>query len=174
VAKFLSESPFNGPSSPLVDFWNGTFTFSSSVPIAVIALRGFTSERGDFSITTLPVVDISAPSPAGTIAIPHFADGGGWKTQIALVNPADGPVCGTVQFLDPSGRDATVATRYGPGGGLTSNTSFAYCVSSRSSFTLETSGIGAAVTVGSARVIPNTNTTAPSVLAIFSFHGGVP
>src|SRR5215510_1998477 len=99
VAKFLNESPFNGPSGPLVDF-HGTFTFSSSVPIAVIALRGFTNERGEFLITTLPVVDLSAPSPAGTIAIPHYADGGGWKTQIVLVNPGDRALAGTVQFFD--------------------------------------------------------------------------
>jgi hypothetical protein len=172
VAKFLNESPFNGPSWPLVD-WHGTFTFSSSVPIAVIALRGFTNERGEFLITTLPVVDLSAPSPAGTIAIPHYAYGGGWKTQIVLVNPGDRPLTGTVEFLDPSGRDATVAARYGTGG-VISNTSFGYSVSARSSLTLETSGAGAAVTVGSVRVIPDTNTTAPSALVIFSFHiGGV-
>jgi hypothetical protein len=171
VAKFLNESPFNGPSGLV---WRGTFTFSSSVPIAVIALRGFTNERGEFLITTLPVVDLSAPSPAGTIAIPHFADGGGWKTQIVLVNPVDRPLTGTVQFLDPSGQDVTFEARYGIGG-VGSNTSFLYSVSARSSLTLETSGAGAAVTVGSVRVIPDANTTAPSALVIFSFHiGGVP
>src|SRR5215510_417694 len=101
VSKFLNESPFNGPShsGPLVAF-RGTFTFSSSVPIAVIALRGTTNERGEFLITTLPVVDLDAPSPAGTIAIPHFANGGGWKTQIVLVNPGDRALAGTVQFFD--------------------------------------------------------------------------
>jgi hypothetical protein len=175
VSKFLNESPFNGPSpsGPLVA-WHGTFTFSSSVPIAVIALRGFTNERGEFLMTTLPVVDLSAPSPAGTIAIPHFANGGGWKTQIVLVNPGDRALAGTVQFFDPSGLAAMVAARFGAFGGVISNTVF-YSVSARSSSTFETSGAGAAVTVGSVRVIPDTNSTAPSALVIFSFHiGGVP
>jgi hypothetical protein len=173
VAKFLNESPFNGPSGPLVDF-HGTFTFSSSVPIAVIALRGFTNERGEFLITTLPVVDLDAPSPAGTIAIPHFANGGGWKTKIVLVNPGDRAQRGTVQFFDPSGLAVMVAPRFGAFGGVISNTVI-YSVSARSSSTFETSGAGAAVTVGSVRVIPDTNDTAPSALVIFSFHiAGVP
>ena len=171
VAKFLNESPFNGPSGLV---FHGTFTFSSSVPIAVIALRGSTNERGEFLITTLPVVDLDAPSPAGTIAIPHFANGGGWKTTIVLVNPGDRAQRGTVQFFDPSGQDAMVAPRFGAFGGVISNTVI-YSVSARSSSTFETSGAGAAVTVGSVRVIPDTNDTAPSALVIFSFHiAGVP
>jgi hypothetical protein len=176
VSKFLDESPFNGPSpsGPLVPF-HGTFTFSSSVPIAVIALRMVTNERGEFLMTTLPVVDLSAPSPAGSIAIPQFANGGGWKTQIVLVSTSVvGAQQGTVQFFDPSGLPAMVAPpRYGAPGGISSV--FPYSVSRGSSDTFETSGAGAAVTVGSVRVIPNTNSTAPSALVIFSFHiGGVP
>jgi hypothetical protein len=171
VARFLNEPPFNGPSGLV---FQGTFTFSSSVPIAVIALRGFTNERGEFLITALPVVDLDAPSPAGTIAIPHFANGGGWKTKIVLVNPGDRAQAGTVQFFDPSGLAVMVAPRFGAFGGVISNTVL-YSVSARSSSTFETSGAGAAVTVGSVRVIPDTNDTAPSALVIFSFHiGGVP
>jgi len=171
VARFLNEPPFNGPSGLV---FQGTFTFSSSVPIAVIALRGFTNERGEFLITALPVVDLDAPSPAGTIAIPHFANGGGWKTKIVLVNPSDRAQAGTVQFFDPSGLAVMVAPRFGAFDGVISNTVL-YSVSARSSSTFETSGAGAAVTVGSVRVIPDTNTTAPSTLVILSFHiGGVP
>ena len=171
VARFLNEPPFNGPSGLV---FQGTFTFSSSVPIAVIALRGFTNERGEFLITALPVVDLDAPSPAGTIAIPHFANGGGWKTKIVLVNPSDRAQAGTVQFFDPSGLAVMVAPRFGAFDGVISNTVL-YSVSARSSSTFETSGAGAAVTVGSVRVIPDTNDTAPSALVIFSFHiAGVP
>src|SRR5215831_10262111 len=119
VARFLNEPPFNGPSGLV---FQGTFTFSSSVPIAVIALRGFTNERGEFLITALPVVDLDAPSPAGTIAIPHFANGGGWKTQIVLVNPSDRAQAGTVQFFDPSGLAVMVAPRFGAFDGVISNT----------------------------------------------------
>src|SRR5439155_16367468 len=50
IARFLNEPPFNSPSS-----LSGTFTFNSSVPVAVIALRGLVNERDEFLITTLPV-----------------------------------------------------------------------------------------------------------------------
>src|SRR5262245_20042039 len=101
IAAFLSESPFNGDSS-----LSGTFTFNSSVPVSVIAIRGRTNERGEFLITTVPVDDLSAPSLQRTAVLPHFADGGGWTTQIVLVNRTDSVLTGTVQFRDPSGQSA--------------------------------------------------------------------
>src|SRR5262249_49101193 len=93
LARFLNQSPFN--SGPLV---NGTFTFSSSVRVAAVALRGLINERGDFLITTLPVIDLNKP-PSGQVVIPHFADGSGSATQIVLVNPADTLITGTIQFF---------------------------------------------------------------------------
>ena len=49
ISKFLNETPFDGG-----DEVSGTFTFTSSLPIAVIALRGFTNRDGEFLMTTLP------------------------------------------------------------------------------------------------------------------------
>src|SRR5439155_7585285 len=57
IAKFLDQSPFN--SGPSV---SGTLTLNSNRPISVIALRGFTNERGEFLITTLPVSPLPAAS----------------------------------------------------------------------------------------------------------------
>ena len=103
TAKFLDQQPFNGGSTVL-----GTFTFESSVPIAVIALRGFTNEAGEFLMTTLPVAPLSSSSEE-TVYIPHFAAGGGWVTQVILVNPTDSTITGTVGFLG-SGSDTTAAS----------------------------------------------------------------
>src|SRR5262249_53325447 len=80
IAQFLNQAPFNG-GTPVV----GTFTFTASLPISVIALRGLTNERSEFLITTLPVADLSVASGSDPILFPHFADGGGWTTQILLV-----------------------------------------------------------------------------------------
>src|SRR5262249_33377694 len=104
IAAFLNEAPFNGGSVV-----NGTFSFSSNAPIAVVALRGFTNERSEFLITTLPVSDLAAPVPPGqTILFPHFAEGGGWKTQVVLINPTDSALAGNVQFFTPAGAAATL------------------------------------------------------------------
>src|SRR6185503_7532530 len=85
-AAFLNQAPFNGGSSI-----RGTFAFDSTMPVGVAALRGFANERGEFLITTLPVVS-GASGSASPIVLPHFADGGGWTTQVVLTNPHDLPI----------------------------------------------------------------------------------
>src|SRR4029077_3085370 len=83
IAAFLNQPPFKGPSS-----LEGTFTFSSSVPVGVVAVHGLTNERGEFLFTTVPIAPLSTPSSTSVI-VPDFADGAGWTTQLILVNPSD-------------------------------------------------------------------------------------
>jgi uncharacterized repeat protein (TIGR01451 family) len=160
-ASFLNEAPFNSGSSV-----TGTLTFTSSLPVAVIALRGFTNERSEFLITTLPVIDLGSGS-SNTAIIPHFADGGGWTTQVVLVNSGDSPLSGTVQFLSQG-------TSAAPGVPLSltvngqTGTSFNYSVQRRSSLRLRTSGASASAAVGSIRVTPASGVT-PAAFVIFSF-----
>ncbi len=149
IAKFLDQTPFNSPSS-----FTGSFTFTSSVPVSVVALRGHTNERNEFLITTLPVANITGTPSTATLVFPHFADGGGWLTQIALVNPGDIALTGTVQFLSTSG--SILKTQ-------------SYSIPARSSQAVQTAGTDATTTVGSVRVVPATNTPAPSGVAIFSY-----
>ena len=94
VARFLNEAPFNRASS--ID---GTFTFSSDIPVAAVALRGFTNERGEFLLTTLPVSPL-ATTAGESVCFPHFVDGGGWTTEVILVNPTDDTISGTVEFVE--------------------------------------------------------------------------
>src|SRR6266850_99073 len=161
IAKFLNEAPFNSGSSV-----SGALTFTSSVPIAVVALRGLTNERGDFLVTTLPVSDLSAPAASGTIILPQFADGGGWTTQIVLVNPGDAILSGTVQFLNPSGDPAAVAVNDQV------NDTFVYSIPPRASQKFRTSGTATSTQSGSVRVMPAPGTMAPSGLGIFAFRSG--
>src|SRR5437870_3209782 len=103
MSKFLNESPFNGGISI-----QGTFSFSSSVPVGVIAIRRFTNERGEFLITTLPVTNITLMNSSVAL-LPHFADGKGWTTEVILTNPSDSPLTGTVEFFNP-GSPTQIAT----------------------------------------------------------------
>jgi len=159
TASFLNQPPFSGPAS-----LSGSFTFNSSVPISVIAIRGYTNERSEFLITTLPVADLAAAPASGAILFPHFADGGGWTTQIVLVNPTDNVLSGIVQFRDQSGQFTNVNIN-----GQTDN-SFSYSIAARSSQKLQTSGAGASPLVGTVQAIGAGNGTAPAGLVIFSFH----
>src|SRR5207248_2044636 len=99
IAKFLDQPPFNGRPS-----LTGTFTFSSNLPVSVTALRGLLNERNEFLLTTLSVTQLPAEASTAAIVFPHFATGGGWTTQIVLVNPTDRPLSGGIEFRDPAGQ----------------------------------------------------------------------
>lgn len=135
IAKFLSEAPFNGGSQI-----NGTFTFSSSQPVAVMAIRGFTNERSEFLMTTLPVIPLPQ-TDSSAIVLPHFAEGDGWTTRIVLVNPTDGPVTGEVNFTGQGTPTAPAQSLLVTIAGQTTSR-FPYTIPKRSSRVLETTGTG--------------------------------
>jgi len=164
-AAFLNEPPFNS-GSPI----SGTLTFTASLPVSVIALRGFSNERSEFLITTLPVTVPAAGSP-GTVIFPHFADGGGWTTQLVLVNPGDSVLSGTVQFFS-SGSGGTAGQPMPIDVNGQTGTTFNYTVQRQSSTRLVTAGASSAISSGSIRVVPGSNQVAPSGLVIFSYKSG--
>lgn len=166
IAKFLNEAPFDGGEEIL-----GTFTFSSSVPVSVIALRGVTNARSEFLVTTLPVTPLGA-GPHDTLYFPHFADGMGWTTQIVLVNPTDETVSGTVEFLG-KGDAMTPAEPLTLGlddGSIGS--SFAYAIPARGARRFTTSNPGGTLSSGSVRATAAPGSPAPSGLGIFSLATG--
>ena len=136
TAQFLDQAPLK--VYPGTAF-QGTLSFTSSVPVGVIALRTLVNQRGDFLMSSLPVIDATTPPISGPVMVPQFTDGGGWATQIVLVNPTEKPLKGTLQFLDPNGGATNVTI-----GGSTSNT-FAYAVSGRSAQKLVTAGANPAL-----------------------------
>ena len=167
TARFLNQEPFNEAlpdGSPVL----GTFTFESSVPIAVIALRGFTNEADEFLMTTLPVAPLS-PASKETVYIPHFAAGGGWVTQVILVNPTDSMITGTVGFLGqgdgPTAASPVILTLDDGSTG----SDFDYSIPPRSSQRFTTSNPFGELNVGSVRAVPDSGNAAPSGLVIFSY-----
>jgi hypothetical protein len=157
IAQFLNQAPFNSGASLA-----GTFTFTASLPISVVALRGVTNERSEFLITTLPVADLSVAPGSDPILFPHFADGGGWTTQILLVNTTENTMSGAIQFCVQAGcppPDTPAITNV-------------YTLQPRSSFQFRTAGSTATATAGSVRVVPTSGMMAPSGVAVFSFKSG--
>jgi hypothetical protein len=145
ISALLTEAPFSGPTS-----MQGTLTFSSSVPISVVVLRGLINERSDFLLSTLPVIDPGAMA-TGTI-IPHIADGGGWRTEVVLVNPTDLPLAGSLQFL---------------------GSTFNYQIAVRGAVRFPTQGKAPKTQIGSVRITPRNGSIAPSAFEIVSVanHG---
>ena len=165
TAKFLDQDPFNAPAAT-----QGSFTFSSSVPISVIALRGNTNDRGEFLMTTLPVASLT-PATEDTIYLPRFVDGVGFTTQVILVNPTDATIRGTVQFFGTGSETsaATPATLTLTDGQVGS--SFTYSIPARSSKRFQTSN-PATLSQGSVRVVRDSGSSSASELVIFSFASG--
>jgi hypothetical protein len=162
MAKFLTDWPFN--SIGLV----GTLSFTASEPVAVTTLRGFTNERGDFLVSTLPVLDPSVPPSALPAYSPHFAVGGGWRTELILLNTQDSPVSGTVSFTDSSGNTIAV-----PVGTVTSGlSSFSYTIPQSRTLKFILSSTGPDVQSGVIRVTPNSGDHTPVLLAAFAYIRG--
>jgi hypothetical protein len=163
ISQFLREPPFN-----LVVGFQGTFTFFTLLElpeqtIAAIALRGFVNERGDFLMTVLPIIPLSASLLLSNGTIPHFASGDGWATQLVLVNPTDADLGGTATFINENGAPAVVATERG------SSATFDFRVAPRSSWTLKTLSRDA-LNVGSIKLSPAPDAIVlPIGFLIFSF-----
>ncbi len=96
IAKFVYEAPFM--CCGFGGAMTGTMTFSSDAPVGVIALLGFTNQRGEFLMTTLPVTDPTVAPSSDVLFFPHYASGfssgGLWNTEIILVNPTDTNLAG--------------------------------------------------------------------------------
>ena len=139
----------------------------SNLPVAVIALRGFVNERSEFLMTTLPVAPLALPTTA-TVYVPHFAAGGGWTTQVILVNPTHATISGSVQFLG-SGSETEAAAP----GTLTladgrNGSEFTYAIPPRSATRLRTSDPSGPLEIGSVRAVPGPDQPAPSGVSIFT------
>src|SRR5215471_8510935 len=159
-ACFLDEAPWNLPLG-----FQGSFTFTSTVPIAVVALQLYNNERGEPLITTLPVIDANAGANSTPALLSEIVDGLGWSTTVILVNQTETAQSGTIVFHDDSGNVLTLTAN------STTAASFSYSIPKHSSFKLQTQG-GANIRVGSATVTPDAGNNTPAALSVFSFYNG--
>src|SRR5262249_18286650 len=138
IAKFLSDAPFSAPTGA-----EGTISFTSTLPVGIVALRGVTNAQGAFLMTPLPVTDLSVVPANTQEVVPQFADGQGWSTSLLLVNPTSQVLRGTIQFLDgKSGKPITLTIN-----GATA-TRFDYLIPAKSGQRFTTSGASSVLTSG--------------------------
>ena len=169
IAKFLNEEPFN-----IGNEVSGTLTFTSTAPIAVIALRGFTNRDGEYLMTTLPVSPLASGATISSdrAYFPLFVDGDGWVSQVILVNSMDEVINGTVEFLGSGGGTTAAAPAILSLVDGQTGSEFSYSIPAGSSQTFTTSNSAGEATIGSVRAIPNSGSVAPSGLVVISFTAG--
>jgi hypothetical protein len=118
----------------------------------VIALRGLVNQRSEFLMTTLPVTDLSSLKSA--VSFPQFAIGGGWTSNIGLVNPTNAAQKGQISFLLDDG---------------TVSTTMPYTIAPRSSFTLNVGGNDLPVRTGQVRILPDGGSAAPDGILVYRY-----
>jgi hypothetical protein len=89
------------PDVPANSF-QGTLTLTSNVAIASVALRLTTNQRGDLILSTLPVADLNNP-PATTQYLAQIVVGGGYTTELILINTASNSSTVRMNFYDDNG-----------------------------------------------------------------------
>jgi sugar lactone lactonase YvrE len=94
VAKFVDQVFNNVPAS-----FQGAITISSNVAIGSVSMRVTQNQRGDTLYSTLPVADLNNPANGASI-IPQFVVGGGFTTEIILLNTSSGAGTVHIDFLN--------------------------------------------------------------------------
>jgi BACON domain-containing protein len=163
IAGFLDESPFSGGRAI-----QGTFSFTSDVPVSVAAIRSRLNERSEFLMTTLPVIDTARTAATGGQVLPHFAAGNGWTTQLILLNPTAATMTGTLQFLNPgTGNTPGSTVSVNLDGQISSGGTYSVAPNSSRRFVVTSS----AFLSGSVRIVP-LGGAAPFPLAVFTYKPG--
>jgi hypothetical protein len=145
--------------------YRGTCIITSDAPVVMIALRQTINERNEVLYTTLPVGYPGMNSGATSLHFPHFADGGGFTTQIFLTNVNPNPISGAIRVYDPEGRPLALSFRGVIG------SSFLYRLNPQESLLGETIGAGDLRT--GSLVVESSSSPLPSGVAIFRYrHAG--
>jgi len=79
--------------------------FSPPVAFSAINLSTAASGRNEFLMSALPVIDLNSPPTGSSLIFPQIADGGGWTTEIMLMNPSGSKESkGSIAFFDDDGK----------------------------------------------------------------------
>lgn len=144
----------------------GTLQIQSDQPVSVVALRLTTNQRGETLMTSLPVADETRTLPGTTIYYPQVADGGGYQTEFVLMNPAGISQTGQIRFYTDEGAPLTVHRAGDAGVGAAI---FNYSILPGGCFLFRTDGVPTSVHTGSAQVLPDSGTSAPVGVGLFSY-----
>jgi hypothetical protein len=80
----------------------GSLTFESNRPLAALTLREVRNAQGEPLYSTLPLVDVSTLT-TDPVVFPHLAAGGGYTTQLILLNKSGQRIRGQVGLFASDG-----------------------------------------------------------------------
>ena len=159
IARFVSEL---FPNAKLPASFKGSITIQGSSPIAVVALRTLINEDGEFLMTTQPVADLDAPLQASPLHLPQVVAGGGYTTDVLLVNPGATVLTGRLGFYDPKGKEMDAGIPGTTGGNV------AYRVEPHGTAVVTAGSLSNEAHTGYLVVRPDSSLPAPIAGAIFT------
>lgn len=143
----------------------GTLTFDSTQALAAITLRESRNAQGEPVYTTIPVLDLKAPPGNGAVVFPHIAVGGGFTTQILLMNRGADSMHGRIAFIGSDASPLSVLLQSG------TISSLQYDIAPQGIYRAEIDGAGP-VADGYAVLTPDAGTSSPAGTAVFRFKSG--
>jgi DNA-binding beta-propeller fold protein YncE len=108
----LEVSQLGGPAAP------GTLTIASSVPVHVWSLGIIKNERGEQLLRSVSVGDDERGQAMSRYAIPGLRDGGGFTSEVTLMNPSRQAIEGRVRYLRSNGESVRSDNFQIPAGGV--------------------------------------------------------
>lgn len=97
IARFAGELFSGLPAN-----FQGVLNLSSNMPVAVLVLRLTTNQRSETIVSTLPAVTLNN-FPSSPLLIPQIVSGGGYQTQLILLNTSSSQGMIHIDFLDDNG-----------------------------------------------------------------------
>lgn len=141
----------------------GSLQIDSDHPVAVLGLRLTNNQRGEVVITTLPSSDPTAKPSSEPLYFAQFADGGGYRTAVILMNTGTSEERGSISFRGDNGAALMVQSE-----GV-SKSSFAYTIPPGGIYRMQTDGAPSKVAVGWIQVQPDQGSAAPSGSGLFGY-----
>jgi hypothetical protein len=163
TSSLLNQEPFNIPTDV-----EGTLTFSTTGPVAAVALRS--DAAGTNAVNTYVPIFNPYFANKNPVTIPEFVDGGGWTTRIFLVNPTEETITGEIRLFksgEPGqpGLPSEIATEQGVG------STFIYSIPPRARYILLGRGEQPTVASGYADIVPTNGSFAPHAFATLQITG---
>jgi len=86
-----------------------TLTVTTSTPVAMSAFRLSTNGRGEKILSPAPMAEPSNVSDRTTV--PYIVSGGGYQSEVLLINPTEELAKGTITFYNETGEREALGTR---------------------------------------------------------------
>lgn len=158
-AQFVSEL---FPARP-AGFTIGSLTFESNQELSCITLRESRNAYQEPIYSTLPVTSLDVPPGSAPLVLPHLAVGGGYSSELVLVNTSANRSRGRVRFLRSNGQPLALNLS---GSSLSDA---AIDIEPHGVYRAHLDGLSGGVESGYAVVTPDAESSTPAGSAIFRF-----